>query len=1223
MNVTGNILTPHQVSALNYKNHISLTANAGSGKTFVLSRRYLEIALNENIPLRNIAAITFTDKAAGELYRKIAGEVERRLSLNPDDTLRKKLERIRRQLVSANISTIHSFCIDILKEYPVEASLDANFQAIDEILSNELVELSVEETIKSAFDSTDLNRDSKDLKYLIRIFASKSIFAEELFSLIKNRKNVFDLAETIYSKSEEELAKHFYKTFTELVDKIFVKKKDALVKNLYIINNAVLNMNRKNKWAVSAAASIEELRNILSPERYLQIINDLYNLIIAKSKGNIKITDYLPREIQNRYSDEVEFVERSFKEIKNIFIPENHYEIETELAKFGKKTIKFFNKCCYLYEMKKRENGYLDFEDILLHTRKILKNKNVKQALTEKYKYIMVDEYQDTNEVQYQIFLPILDDLKTGNLFVVGDEKQSIYMFRDAELEVFSETKKNIEDVSGKDFLLTLPDSFRMAPEICLFANSVFRNLFNEPNEFYNEVEYSELVCARSENAKGKVEILIGDEDEASQNSESELVAKKILEVIKKNLPFRQAGGEKINWSDIAVLVRKRKNFIDLEKSFSKYKIPFSVVGGTGFYQKQSVYDIYNYFSFLLDRNNDAALVGILRSPFFNLSDAQVFEISREPGIKYWSKLQNYCKTNSEILNNYKIINENLSLVKSYEPTILLRKILNETNYLSVLASKLNGTQESANLEKLINLTTAFNQQSFRTVYDYLNFLKESIEKTEEEAQASVAEESNSVKIMTLHQAKGLEYKVVFLYKCDETAQVSSVTSKKITSAKKIGLLTKIPVNENYFSEYEAAPVTNIFNHIAKKKDIAEIKRLFYVGITRAMDYLFISAAYKKDYNYNEASFMGMLSESLRPNFDSEEYKISSSLKFLKKKNDRYLTEEETLTFSIPIIKEIKDLETIEDLNDAIFLPENLNLEKVNDLPEGEIISATKLSIFYQCPLKYQLTYEYGFTKLMEQFKDWRYKLKSKKHEFNPFEENAAKDDEEKSFHSYGDIKGRIIHKILQREIDKSDLPDGSPRSEAGNAGLKKAALNLVKEEMRIFNDKDFSFENFTDDIVSDLTNYYESDTYSEISKLKNCKNELEVYSKEEGYFLFGIIDRIAFEGKKAIIIDFKTDDIEKNEIRERFESYLTQLKFYSYIVNRLYKNIEEFELKIIFIKHPDEKVSLQLKRTDLEEIKNSIKEMVLETRTGRYKKNLDHCTKCIFSINQDRCIVN
>jgi len=231
------ILTPHQASALHYKNHISLTANAGSGKTFVLSQRYLEIAVNEEIPLRNIAAITFTDKAASELYKKIAGEVEYRLTLSPDDQLRKKLERIRRQLVSANISTIHAFCVDILREFPVEASLDANFQPIDESLSNELVELSVEEVIKSAFDNSE---EVKNLKYLIRNFASRKIFADELFFLIKNRKNVADLVDKVYNKSEREISEHFYNSFLSLAEKIFLKKKDSLITNLKVINDAVL-----------------------------------------------------------------------------------------------------------------------------------------------------------------------------------------------------------------------------------------------------------------------------------------------------------------------------------------------------------------------------------------------------------------------------------------------------------------------------------------------------------------------------------------------------------------------------------------------------------------------------------------------------------------------------------------------------------------------------------------------------------------------------------------------------------------------------------------------------------------------------------------------------------------------------------------------------------------------------------------------------------------------
>ncbi|KAB2841638.1 MAG: AAA family ATPase [Melioribacteraceae bacterium] len=159
-------LTPYQKEALNYKKHIALTANAGSGKTFVLSKRYVEIALNEDVPINKIVAITFTDKAAGELYKKIANEIEERLLSETNQNYKKKLERIRKQLISANISTIHSFCIDILREYSPDAGIDANFSPMDSETSEELIELSIEEVIVNKIKDEN---DSEKIKYLIRI----------------------------------------------------------------------------------------------------------------------------------------------------------------------------------------------------------------------------------------------------------------------------------------------------------------------------------------------------------------------------------------------------------------------------------------------------------------------------------------------------------------------------------------------------------------------------------------------------------------------------------------------------------------------------------------------------------------------------------------------------------------------------------------------------------------------------------------------------------------------------------------------------------------------------------------------------------------------------------------------------------------------------------------------------------------------------------------------
>ena len=180
-------LTPYQKDALDYSANILLTANAGSGKTFVLSKRYVEIILNENVDLENIVAITFTDKAAGELNKRIANEIQSRLETEINERKRRKLEEVRRQLVSANISTIHSFCINILKEFAPEAGIDVNFSPIDQTTSDELIELSIDESFNNLINNSEF--ESK-LKYLFRFFGSKILVQKHLMHAVKQRKTI-------------------------------------------------------------------------------------------------------------------------------------------------------------------------------------------------------------------------------------------------------------------------------------------------------------------------------------------------------------------------------------------------------------------------------------------------------------------------------------------------------------------------------------------------------------------------------------------------------------------------------------------------------------------------------------------------------------------------------------------------------------------------------------------------------------------------------------------------------------------------------------------------------------------------------------------------------------------------------------------------------------------------------------------------------------------------
>ncbi len=699
-------LTPHQSVALDISQSVSLTANAGSGKTYVLAKRYLEIAVKAKVPLNNIAAITFTEKAAGELYKKISEEIDLMYKSTLDNLLKKKLRYIRRQLVSVNISTIHSFCLDILREYPVEAELDANFIPIDAGASGELLELAVEETIKKLLSSDN----NEQIKSLFRLFSSKYLLEKELIKLVEKRKNVIELANKIYHSSHSEIAAFFHNSFIELAEDIYNLEEDKFWKHLNIINDKVLELNATNEIALKVKEYITKDKDNINIKVLLNLLYELKTLACT-GKGEVRDRGYLSKQFRDGLQESIISVETFFKDISKLVVDDGHQLVETELAKYGKSLINIFEYVLAEYETKKRENGFLDYEDILIKTKNILQNNNVKEALSEKYKFLMVDEYQDTNEIQYKIFLPILDYLKKGNLFVVGDEKQSIYQFRDAELEVFERTKLDIVERYGKSSKLVLPDSFRMAPNLCLFINYIFKEIFKNPIKLYNEVQPSSLICARDNDFDGKVEILLSDEDD--DNAEADLVARRILQLVDDQFKKRDK-----NWNNIAVLVRKRSSFASLEKSFTKYKIPYSIFGGRGFYQQQAVYDIYNYFSFLLNKENDTVLVGVLRSPFFNVSDSMLFELSFFDGDNYWQKISKAKKQNSTWNAIAGKLEENLLISHRVETPFLLRKILSESDFLPVISSKKSGVQELANINKLVKITIEFEKQGFRTLYD-------------------------------------------------------------------------------------------------------------------------------------------------------------------------------------------------------------------------------------------------------------------------------------------------------------------------------------------------------------------------------------------------------------------------------------------------------------------------------------------------------------------------
>lgn len=1185
-------LTPQQSKALDFKHSISLKANAGSGKTFVLAKRFLEIAVKEDIPIQRIAAITFTDKAAGELYKRIAEEIEFRLQ-NPDEVVNRiKLERIRRQLVSANISTIHSFCINLLKEFPVDAELDANFTPIDQNTASELLELAIEETLRKKLEDTV----DEETKYLVRLFGSKAQLIKQLRLLINHRKIVLRLKDLIYKKEIEGIKKYFENTFNKYFTIIYLPMVDELVRNLSLINNAVTKVNPKSKFATLVSDSIREFEGIIEPELIINLIHRITDSICTKS-FTLKKREYLVSEVSKSYANEIHTTEKIIGEFSKIHLDENKGKIYNQLAAAGKYLVNLFDDVELLYGNKKKELGYLDYEDILIKTKDLLQSEVAFEYLSEKYSYLMVDEYQDTNELQYEIFMPLLDYLKKGNLFVVGDEKQSIYRFRDAELGVFEQTNTDIANKYGKDFLLTLPDSFRMESAICLFTNKVFSNLFQNPNLLFNEVAYSDLVCAKPDPSSGEIKFLIACVK--SELTETELIARQIS--VLKNLE-----NQKINWEDIAILVRKRSYFSQIEKEFIKFEIPYKIIGGKGFYQRQSIYDIYNYFAFLLDNKNDAALAGILRSPFFSISDVELYDISLNYGKTFWGKMLNSISVSERIIFAIDRLQIDIDLAAGADISSLIRSIFENTNFIAVLASRPDGEQELANIEKLKKITNNFAQQGFKTLYDYVNFLDDSIRKLEDEAQAGLASQSNAVNILTLHQAKGLEFPVVFLFKCDEALSADQVKSKSIVVDKNLGLLTKVPLNGDYFGEYKSAPLLAVRDYTEYRKQIAEEKRLFYVGVTRAKDRLYLTATSKKNGDFNPNSFLGMLTGvfSFRP--DESELRIEGELEFLIREDGTYkkLTQNQSTTIQIVHNIELPDNKDVK-VSKSNTAREILT-DKIKDTPKGEIISATKISSYSQCPFKYNLIYNYGYSELFSEFQSYGKKSSVRKHKTD-FKKEDINGEVVLALSSRADVKGRIMHTALEREINIENM-DEFIKSEIESSYLR-------------FFDKTEDQGIFINDISKIMIDYYSSEQFKLLSNYSLFENEYCIYIEESSHFLFGILDKLITDGKNYIIVDYKTDDVSADSIVERSKHYFNQLIFYVYIVSKLYKEFDEIETRLVFLKFPDKAVVEKYDRVAVKKIGEQINSYIGGILSGEFTKNTIHCNECNFSVD-NKCII-
>ena len=1174
--------TEEQQQAINEKGaNILVAAAAGSGKTAVLVERIINKVINEKIDIDRILVVTFTSAAASEIRERILEAIYKKLEENPEDTnLQKQINLINK----ANISTIHSFCLDVIRNNFYELDISSNFRVAD----TTEIELMKYEVLDELFEEKYLSND-KDFEDLINIytgyrgdeglqnlvlniykFIQSSPFPEKWLNdkvnLFKNTNQ--DFAQTIWGKTileniEEELTEGIMQLQNILKD---MKKIDELSKFTKIIQEDIYNLE-------------DILRYTNSWDNTLTKIN---NLVWQKWPTDKKITIDLKEQAKEVRNKVKEIINKSIKKkiaYDSIQANEDINEMHVTLTKLKNLLVEFMFK----FASKKKEKNVVDFNDIEHFALKILIGENgeateLAKKYREKFQEIAIDEYQDSNLVQEQILTSIS---KGNNIFMVGDVKQSIYKFRQARPELFLEKYKNYnlkQEIPDNSLGLKIQlfKNFRSRENILNITNLVFQNIMSEKvGEIeYNEKEYLNYSAGYKEpeentdyagktelhiiDLKEKEEIFINDEEidekievEKIENSvlEAKFVAKKINELLNSNYMVfdKEQGYRKITPKDIIILLRATTNIAPIyEKELADLNLPVFSDSSSQYLDTMEIQIIVSILKIINNPIQDIPLVTVLRSPIFAFTDNDLISIRlTDKSCSFYESMIKARLVVNEQLNS-KIDNviyylEKWKQEEKYLPLDeLIWQIYIDTNLINIVGLMPNGAIRQANLKMLFEKAKQFENASFKGLFNFINFIDRLKNNNGDLSSAKlIGENENVIRIMSIHKSKGLEFPVVFLCGTGKGFNMRDL-NEDILLHQDMGIGPKLIDFERRI-EYDTLAKEAIKLKI-KLETLSEEQRILYVALTRAKEKLIITGISKdleKDFKQKRE-----LLQIYNENMNIIDYKLVKKyktyldwLELVYLKNENKITDIATLyTYTkTDLEKELnnKEQEKLNNIKEKIF-------ENTKDLKDTENIKEI-LNWKYRYKKSSEIPTKTAVTRLQAE--------EDKKIELTEIPKFMGK---EKKITPAE--KGTLMHLCIQRLNEKQTYTKET---------IKQMIQSLVLKEIITTTEADAIN-------IDTLYKYTKSALWNDLSKAKEIHKEQpfyinipakEIYENietDENILVQGIIDLYYIsEDNKLILIDYKTDYVKKPE--ELINKYKTQLSIYKKALeNSLNRRVDE-----------------------------------------------------------------
>ncbi len=796
-----------------------LEAGAGTGKTTILVERFLSIIRSGRAECSSIAAITFTEKAASEMKDRLFGRIEELLSeedLSSEERVR--LEKARDDLERAQISTIHSFAAAILREFPLEAGIDPDFRQLDGLDAS----IFEDECFGEFLGAADEKHEAA-LRKLMPLGRPSSCI-EKLREL------------TFYhyhGRAYRALGGIFEETAALIETGRPRRRLDPSRHREYLVSSASRLMGLARTGCVSSddagltaiTVFCEEVRHLVGLEG-AGLAARLLSVPPPKAKGNKG--NWSPPESCTAQKDLCRAVAAAHYEFSAMYMD----DLRDGLIGWCDDFVDFT-------EARKRRGGLLDFDDLLIGARRLLEDRTALEALRRRYRFILVDEFQDTDPLQAEIIMLLAGrqgssgvDPEPGRLFIVGDPKQSIYRFRGADVEIYEQVK---EAIAGAGSVLNITQNFRSVPEVIEWVNRAFSGLMKKPDDGRYMPDYEPVHAMREESGPAVFHLDIETARTKSDDfrrEEGVAVARFIWDLVESGRPVldpvtRQ--NRPVRFGDIALIYRSTTGVNHYEDPLREADIPYLVEGGKLYYTRQEVRDISNAVWVVEDPYDSAALLAALRCPMFGFSDEEIFLYRRAGG--------RLCYLEPEVPEGgeFDAFREAFELLTELHrdrncagQVSTLSRLLARTGYLSASKLRVHGEQRVLNLRKAIQTARVFEEKmhSFRHFARWMR--DQDILGVAEGESPAMDEGENAVRMITIHKAKGLQFPVVILV---NLVQGMHGTDRFIARR---GMMPALNIFGRSTSDYAEAALRE------ERMYTAETIRMLYVAATRAGDMLII-----------------------------------------------------------------------------------------------------------------------------------------------------------------------------------------------------------------------------------------------------------------------------------------------------------------------------------------------------------------------------------------------